>query len=535
MRIPALFALLLPSPFLSGPALADQIIATSQITAVTVYPQGAQVTRVVTFAAPKGAHDLLITDLPADTMPDLIRLSSPDAKLGAFALRTDRLPPREDAADPDLLAAKATVESAEKGVQTAQATLDALNARMEAADATAGFLRGVKPEGDAVTVDGVKALAAMIGTEVLTARQTALAAAADLPAAQKLLDKAQTSLTDAQDAEAALSQRDADYTSLTVAVDVAAPESHVSITHFIPDASWQPVYDLMLTRKDPSLTVGRGVLVSQYSGEDWAGVNLTLSTAQPSAQATPSALWPDLRRIEDPQERAKSGEVMADAALTMAEPMAVGAAQAAIEGDVVVYHYPSPVDVATGVENLRLALDEIRLTPKIDARAVPRLDRTAFVMASFTNDSPEILLPGQAYLMREGTLVGSTYLETIAPGEKAEVAFGAIDGLRLTRNMPLRAEGDRGILTSSSLIEEQAVLKLENLTDEVWPVRLLDLVPYSEQEDLEITWSADPAPVEVDVEGQRGILAWEFDLAAGEVKEVTLDHAISWPEGKVLQ
>jgi uncharacterized protein (TIGR02231 family) len=277
------------------------------------------------------------------------------------------------------------------------------------------------------------------------------------------------------------------------------------------------------------------VLVSQYSGEDWAGVNLTLSTAQPSAQATPSALWPDLRRIEDPQERAKSGEVMADAALTMAEPMAVGAAQAAIEGDVVVYHYPSPVDVATGVENLRLALDEIRLTPKIDARAVPRLDRTAFVMASFTNDSPEILLPGQAYLMREGTLVGSTYLETIAPGEKAEVAFGAIDGLRLTRNMPLRAEGDRGILTSSSLIEEQAVLKLENLTDEVWPVRLLDLVPYSEQEDLEITWSADPAPVEVDVEGQRGILAWEFDLAAGEVKEVTLDHAISWPEGKVLQ
>ena len=39
----------------------------------------------------------------------------------------------------------------------------------------------------------------------------------------------------------------------------------------------------MLTRKDPSLTIGRGVLVSQYSGEDCAGVNLILSTAQPSA------------------------------------------------------------------------------------------------------------------------------------------------------------------------------------------------------------------------------------------------------------
>jgi uncharacterized protein (TIGR02231 family) len=413
---------------------------------------------------------------------------------------------------------------------------------VESADATAGFLRGVKPEGDAVTVDGVKALAVMIGAEVLTARQAALAAQADLPAAQKALETAQTALTDAQSAEQALSQRDVDYTGLTVAVDVAtAGEAHLTVTHFIPDASWQPVYDMMLTRKDPSLTIARGVLVTQYSGEDWAGVTLTLSTAQPSAQAAPSGLWPELRRIEDPQEMAKSGgEMMADAAapaMTMAEPMmeAEVVATAAIEGDVVVYHYPTPVDVATGVENLRLALDEIKLTPKITARAVPRYDRTAFVMASFTNDSGEILLPGQAYLMREGTLMGSTMINVIAPGDKAEIAFGAIDGLRLTRNMPLRAEGDRGILTTSSQIEEQAVLKLENLTDEAWPVRLIDQVPYSEQEDLEITYSADPVPTEVDVEGQRGILAWEFDLAPGEVKEVTLDHAISWPEGKVLQ
>ena len=535
MRNIALFILLLPAP-----VLADQIVTTSHITDVTLYPQGAQITRAVTFTAPVGAHEVLITDLPQDTQPDLIRLSSPDAKLGAFALRTDRLPPRADVNDPVLLAAKAAVEAAEQGVQTAQASIDALLARIEAAEATAGFLRGLKPEGAAVTVDGVKAMAAMIGTEVLTARQAALLAQAELPAGQKVLAKAQQALSDAQSAEAALSQGDADYTGLTVSVEVAtAAETHLTVTHFIPDASWSPVYDMMLTRKDPSLTIGRGVLVTQYSGEDWAGVNLTLSTAQPSAQAAPSNLWPELRRIEDPQIMEKSGgEAMMDDAApapVMAEPAVAETAQAAIEGDVVVYHYPSPVDVATGVENLRLALDEVKLTPKIEARAVPRYDRTAFVMASFTNDSGEILLPGAAYLMREGTLVGSTYINAIAPGDKAEVAFGAIDGLRLTRNMPQRAEGDRGIITKSSQIEEQSVLKLENLTDEAWPVRLLDLVPYSEQDDLEITYSASPAPTEVDLDGQRGILAWDFDMAPGEVKEVTLDHAMVWPEGKELR
>ncbi len=69
----ALLTLLLASTAL--PALADTLPATSRITAVTVYPEGARLTRQVTFNAPTpGAHDLLITDLPADSDPGLIQI-----------------------------------------------------------------------------------------------------------------------------------------------------------------------------------------------------------------------------------------------------------------------------------------------------------------------------------------------------------------------------------------------------------------------------------------------------------------------------
>jgi uncharacterized protein (TIGR02231 family) len=537
MRAFALFALLLPCP-----ALAEQILASSHVTSVTVYPQGAQVTREVVFTAAAGSHDLLITDLPAATQAELIRLASDSASLGAFSLRTDRLPPRDPLTSPDLAEAKTKVEAAEAGLRLAQAAVDAINARVEAAEAQADFLRRVKAEGGAVTTTDLQAMAEMIGTGVLAAREAALAAQTDLPAANKTLTDALTALADAQAAYDTLSQGDQDYAALSVALTTAsAGENRLTVTHYIADASWQPVYDLSLTRKDtPALTVGRGVLVTQYSGEDWADIDLTLSTAQPSAQAAPSQLWPDLRRIGDKSEEVMTERYSDDAGMmaeAMAEPVAAApmTASASAEGEVVVYHYPTAVDVADGVENLRLALDEITLTPQVEARAVPRADATAFVLASFTNSTKEILLPGQAFLMRDGTLVGSTYLPAIPAGTETEVAFGAIEGLRLTRTMPLRAEGDRGILTSSSQIEESAVLKVENLTDESWPVRLLDQVPYSEQEDLEITFSATPAPTETDVDGQRGILAWEFDLPAGETQEITLDHVLNWPEGKELQ
>jgi hypothetical protein len=39
----------------------------------------------------------------------------------------------------------------------------------------------------------------------------------------------------------------------------------------------------------------------------------------------------------------------------------------------------------------------------------------------------------------------------------------------------------------------------------------------------------------VDVDGQRGILAWEFDLAAGGKQTITLEHTLKWPQGMALR
>ena len=37
-------------------------------------------------------------------------------------------------------------------------------------------------------------------------------------------------------------------------------------------------------------------------------------------------------------------------------------------------------------------------------------------------------------------------------------------------------------------------LVIENLTDQTWQLEVRDSVPYSQQEDLQITWSATPTP-----------------------------------------
>jgi uncharacterized protein (TIGR02231 family) len=529
------------------PAFADAIAATSRITAVTVYPDGARLTREVTFTAPSaGSHELVVTDLPYDSDPGLIRLApSQGLTVGAFALRADRLPPREDPLTDAQKAAKAQVEAAQAAAETAQLALEAITAKVEAAEAQVRFLSsfsGALPDG--ATPETIKAMAGMIGTETLAARQAALAAKAELPPAQKAVTEAQEAVAKAQAAYDALPSADMDYTALSVAVTAAAAgEQSVTVTQYVGNANWRPVYDLNLTRDGGDrLDLSRSVLVTQYTGEDWDGIALTLSSSRPAEQAAPSQLWPELRSIGpevDAEELARkangAGDALFEAAPTVEAAPAAITAEMAYEGDTVVYEYPDPVTIAAGAEDLRLALDSLTFTPVVQAVAVPRLDKTAFVMASFTNASDEPLLPGQAMLFREGVLVGSTWLDVIAPGVETDVGFGALETLRVTREMPKRAGGETGVFTASNQQSESAVITVENTGDLAWPVRVLDQVPYSEQNDLEIEFSASPEPTETDVEGQRGILAWEFDLAAGGKQTITLEQSLTWPEDMVLR
>ncbi len=549
LKGPPMRRILLATVFFPTCVFADQITATSRVTEVTIYAYGAQITRQVTFDAPAGQHDLTIADLPQETYAEALRIApGAGAQVASFALKLEFVPPSQPRENAALLAAEANVQQLEAAERTALLALDGVQTRINAANAQIAFLQGVKvePAVDATAAANLRDIAKMIGDEVLLAGEAARTAKADLMLAEGSLSDVRRDLNAAINLRDGLGTDQTLYAALDVALiaKVAGPQT-VTITQFVQNASWRPVYDMRLSREGgDSLTLQRGVLISQTTGEDWDDVALTLSTANPSAQPMPSMLSPEYRAIYDGTVAYAAEPMMEDAlggslnrAVTLeAQPApAANVGQATLRGDVVVYEYATPADVKTGATDLRLALDEVVLTPEITARAVPRYDQTAFMMASFTNTGAEVLLPGYAYLYREGTLIGGMQLGAIQPGTKAELAFGAIEGLRLTRDMPVRATGERGLIVSSNQQEETAVLQIENLTDQAWDVRLMDLVPYSEQEDLEISYGADLPVSEENVDGMRGILAWDFPLMPGEKTAVTLTTTLSWPDGMMLQ
>ncbi|MCZ0813725.1 MAG: DUF4139 domain-containing protein [Pseudomonadota bacterium] len=541
MRALACLLILTPAALWAG-----DIPLTSQVAAVTLYPQGGSVIREAAFSAPAGQHRLILADLPDSTPLASVRVSVDGAAMGGVALRNDYVPPRDDETDAALDAARAQVEQLEEALRTGEAGVARIELEQQAAQSRVAFLEQLG-QGDSVAgmdAAALRDLAMMIGQETLAARQAGLDAGLRADAADRALADLRDDLAKAREALRALVPQDTPRAMLAVSVDAdTATEGRVTVSYTIDRAGWQPVYDLKLARAGGDLSIARGAFIHQSTGENWRDVALSLSTLRPSEQTSPGEIRPWLRRIHDP-EAIRPKTLMrgaADGAAEGAAPMAEAApmvqqAEARFDGLSVSYDYPGRVSVASGADRLRIALGTLDMTAETVARAVPLMDDRAFLMAAFTNDSDEVILPtGEARFYLDGRFTGQRAIGLIPAGGEAELSFGPIDGLRLSRIVEQRSEGDRGVITRSNGQTERVRIEVENLTGESWPVRLLDRVPYSEQDALEIDWSASPAPDTTDAEDKRGVLGWSFDLAAGQGREITLDYSLQWPRDKVLR
>jgi len=525
------------------PLWAADIPLTSRVSAVTLYPQGATVTRDLAFSAPAGQHDLILADLPQGTPLASVRVTLSGARIGGVTTRSDYVPPREAADSPALISARAEVERLEQALREARAGIEDIRLEAEAARARIAFLGqiGQRDGAAALEVDRLRDLSGMIGAETLDARRAEAEANRRAEAAERALKDQTEALARALQTLAALVPEDQARAMLAVAITSdAATTGTLSVTYTIPDAGWQPLYDLHLARGSGALRIERGAFVQQSTGENWQDVALTLSTLRPSEQTEPGQIWPWMPRIEDPDAISPLARKAESGMMSMAAPAVEAAeadvATASFDGLSVTYHTPAPVSVASGADRVRLMLGPIEITAGIVAQAVPMLDQTAFLMAHVTNDTGEILLPtAEARFYLDGRYVGQRWMNLIAAGAEADLSFGPIDGLRLTRLVTSRNEGDRGLITKSNEMTENLEIKIENLTDQAWPLRVLDRVPVSEQQDLKITWQATPSASEEDVDGQRGILAWVFDLPAGQSRAIALQTRLTWPENKVLR
>lgn len=526
------------------PAWADDFTTPLNVTAATIYSEGASVTYRAAVDLPAGSHRVLLPyDLSGyNFTPPQLKVSD-GVSIGAINYLTDVTYDQDALLSPAQAKTKAEVEAAKDAITKKQAETRTVNLQLAALDTQMGFLKSVSG-GELTNADPaqVRALAQMVRDEA----EAAIARRLELEQQSRDLNKELRDLNDdlveAERLFARLSPPAGQGGMMAVSVEVAeAMTASFEVARIVDSARWSVDYDFRLTYgDDPSLTVERKVVVEQVTGQAWSNIDLVLSTANPFSQSAPSDAGRNLATIyEDaPVSSFTSGGSMvaeADMALSKAviveQPSIMASAQ--FDGLSLRYVYPRKVTLDSN-ETAQLVLDSFDLPVDTSLLAIPRRDETAFVMAAITNNTSEPLLPGMASYYRDGAFIGRSNFELIPAGAETDLPFGAMEGVRLTYTSLRQETGDSGIITTSNTREDVVEFSIENLTGKPQEVRALYALPYSQQEDLEVSTRIRPNPSEIDVDDVRGVAAWDMTVEPGETQTVRLTTSLSWPKEFIL-
>lgn len=545
-------AFILLAGTMASPVLADTISAQSKVDAVTVFPSGAEVTRVATASLAAGEHALVFDGLPGDLNPDTIRVEG-DAlgtvEIGSVDAKMVYVPSTDIDAKRKGLEAQVQALSDERGVLD-QTIADAEYQKSLMQQLASGAFTAPTKDGQAKSfgAEDLGQLLDLVAAKLNVLSKTVI----DARVRQRQIDVA---ATDLQNQMAMLAPQDQARMQVTVHLaSPAAANGTFRLKYRINGAGWQPIYDARLESpeegKASKIELVRRAAVVQSTTEDWTDVALTLSTARPVGATAAPNIDPQLidsydtgraanysrsaNQLAAPAPSSEAVGEVADAAKDeITELKKAKQIEAEIEtaGFQALYVIPGRVSVDnTGTaKNVRIATSS--LDAKLSIRAVPKLDPNAYLTAAFTLNGESPLLPGPVMLFRDGVFMGQGDLPLLSPGEETRLGFGADDLVKVKRVEVKRQRGEEGLITTSNTDIRAYDITVKNLHGFVIPVTILDQMPYSMQEDIVVETLSGMTPATIkDFEKKRGVLAWNFDLEPKAENVLKHGFKVTWPE-----
>jgi uncharacterized protein (TIGR02231 family) len=525
---------------------------TSTLERVTLFPQGAEVVRVADIDLEEGEHRLILDDLPAEAVQSSLRVEGrADAPLEigdvdsdtAFVAIADR--PGE--------AERRRLEAEIEALEDETRALDGRRASLETQKTLMDNLAQspVHPSPDQMTEIDWAARFELIGARLQQVHEALNRLLGERRQLDRKLAEARKRL---RDLPAEHERR------LFVSIGVRAAKAlkgRLEVRYQVRDASWQPLYDARLDTGDgaeagaAALELVSRARVQQSSGEDWRNVALSLSTSRPLGATTAPELHSEYLDIEPPAIPVGAPAMARTRAMKMAAPeaaldMVLAAAPAAeafyveaeeregtmdVVGFQALFEVPGRVDVPGGGAAKKLRLGTARLPAKLEVRATPLIDVTAYLAAGFTPEGAAALLPGHVSLYRDGVYVGDGALPLVNAGETHELGFGALDQVQVRRIEVASSKGRHGLIKSENTDERHYRIKVVNRHKRPLPVRILERLPVPRHDKIRVETLPDTSPFSTEnVDDRRGVVAFRKEVAAGGETVFELHYRISWPK-----
>jgi hypothetical protein len=546
----------------AGAQEASGTAVAGKIESVTVYRGQAMVTRVLAMDLKAGLTELVVTDLPQGVVGhSLVASADGNVQIQAVRFRTRAVQdnPRKEVAD-----LQAEIKTVSQALRANAASQGLLKKKESLLDNLENFSADRVKDDLARGTLNAESLTGV--TDYIFAQRTELSEAMFQAAEESAALNERLGLLQRQLSEMVASST---RTAREAVVFLSAPreaKATVRLGYMVGGAHWSPSYNLRTDAAGKEIGLEYSAIVQQVSGEDWNGVKLTLSTAQPNMAADAPLLMPlwvtltsDKATATVGSSRPSSGELaesqvrlrgqiaenlarresnQKDIAgrisedwetnrytnslqildLTNSRDMLFSIKNAASDSDAmaVVYAIPGAMSVASRQDQQMVRIATMKLQGDFYNLAVPVMTSNVYLQADLVNTSDIALLSGPVSSYMDGQFMGTGRLPVVVKGQRFTVGFGVDSQLRARRELVDKTETVQG---GNRVLTFTYKLAIDNYKDKPVAVRVLDRLPDPKNADIRVTFGKPGVELSKDATyvatlRKSGILRWDIDTPA---------------------
>ena len=284
-------------------------------------------------------------------------------------------------------------------------------------------------------------------------------------------------------------------------------------------ARWKPAYDVRVVPGEKTMRFKGYGIVSQSSGEDWSNVKLSFSTARPSLSGQPPELKPMFGTV-----------VSGTSSRNTIHRRNLTRRRKAGKTGSLVFRVPRRTNIKGDGSPHRTRISRVQFPVSFEYLTIPRLSSQAYLQAIGKNTMKEPILTGALNIFIKDNFVGSSSTGNILPGEKFELTLSVNEKIRVNHKLEENTASTAGLFGGKRKLKFAYIMKLGNFTSERIIMNVLDQIPVSRSEELEITnpqFSMQPVKRSKD-----GIIKWRFSLAPAASKTIRFSFDALVPEKK---
>jgi uncharacterized protein (TIGR02231 family) len=329
-----------------------------------------------------------------------------------------------------------------------------------------------------------------------------------------------------------------------------ALQSDFTINYVTGGVNWYPTYDIKAKDIKSPLRISYKANVTQHTGEDWRNIKLTLSTGNPSVNATKPELNPyylnfpiaqalnadaekfksnalndvvvigyGVQRRSDVVLRGLSGKV--EGVNAMNSVGYVNVTQSEMQTNVE-FTIAEPYTIPSDGKQYTVEIKQAELNATYTYAVAPKLSTNVFLSASVTDWNKYSFLPGQANLFFEGTYIGKSYLNTNNTNDTLKLSLGIDKSIVVTRTLQKELNQKQSI-GSNQKDTRDWLIEVKNRKNQ--PVNLLveDQVPVAQNNDIEVETQTLSGG---NVDTNTGKVTWAMVLKPLDDKKLELKYQV---------